>query len=118
MCIRDSIDTARATLDSFLASPHAYALSNAEELIAQLEAVVGSLAVDGRADVDALRAIQSVSYTHLDVSKRQLHAHALGQRQRFRHGFAERIENYANGKMVHFEHITVVFFHYTIPGGN
>ena len=53
---QEHIDTARATLDSFLASPHAYALSNAEELIAQLEAVVGSLAVDGRADVDALRA--------------------------------------------------------------
>ena len=68
----------------------------------------------------ALRAYQlfgrkiAIGGIHLDA----LHAHALGQRQRFRHGFAERIENYANGKMVHFEHLTVVFFHYTIPGGN
>ena len=64
---QEHIDTARATLDSFLASPHAYALSNAEELIAQLEAVVGSLAVDGRADVDALRAIQSLASTQASV---------------------------------------------------
>ena len=64
---QEHIAKAQETLAALLNSPNAYALSNAGDLIAQLEDVVSQLAVGGKANVEALRAIQAAANAQAGV---------------------------------------------------